>query len=84
MPVYEYFCRSCHTRYEKLRSMADADAPINCPECDEYDSVRILSVFVTHTAGGHASVETSQTSDSTSSGGCGCGHCTCGGSHSLN
>src|SRR5260221_4309018 len=84
MPVYEYFCRSCNTRYEKLRSMSDADAPIDCPECAEHDSVRVLSVFVTHTVGSRSSASAQESASTMSSGGCGCGHCTCGGSHSLN
>jgi putative FmdB family regulatory protein len=84
MPVYEYFCRGCHTKYDKLRAMADADAPIACPECGEQNSVRALSLFAAHTGsmselgGNHAE------SHSYSHGGCGCGGaCACG-RHGLN
>src|SRR5262245_50524050 len=73
MPVYEYFCRSCNTRYDKLRPLREADAPTTCPTCNEQNSVRALSVFITissesRSAGGQAM----------SHGGCACGGaCSC-------
>ena len=69
MPVYEYFCRDCHIKYEKLRPMREADAAISCPSCNALNSVRTLSVFVMH-AGGRDSKLSSQT---ISSGSCACG-----------
>ncbi len=70
MPVYEYFCRTCNTRYDKLRPMRDADEPVNCPTCNEQNSVRTLSVFITVSNNAESSV----TSDhSHAHGGCACG-----------
>lgn len=83
MPVYEYFCRACHTKYDKLRPMADADAPIACPECGEQTSVRALSLFAAHTDSAHGPADHHAESHQ-HSGGCGCGGaCACG-RHSLN
>ena len=30
MPLYEYFCVDCRTKFEALRPMAQADAKIAC------------------------------------------------------
>jgi putative FmdB family regulatory protein len=69
MPVYEYFCRDCHTKHEKLRPMREADAPVSCPTCNTQNSVRALSVFVMHGASRDAKV----TSQPVAQGGCACG-----------
>ncbi len=45
MPLYEYVCSDCETRFDALRSMADADAPIACPHCDSERTARAISVF---------------------------------------
>ncbi len=74
MPVYEYFCRTCNTRYEKLRPLRESDAPASCPTCNEQNSVRTLSVFIVH----NNTTESRGTSTSAYSGGCGCGGaCSC-------
>lgn len=44
MPVYEYVCRSCDTRFEARRPMSEAGAPIGCP-AGHADTTRVLSVF---------------------------------------
>jgi putative FmdB family regulatory protein len=46
MPTYEYRCRACGARFEARRAVADADAPIACPE-GHTDAARLLSVFAT-------------------------------------
>jgi putative FmdB family regulatory protein len=73
MPVYEYFCRTCNSRYDKLRPLREADAPGTCPTCNEQNSIRTLSVFIT--------VSNSPKSESTAPalhGGCACGGaCSC-------
>ena len=32
MPIYSYACKDSH-QFDKLRSIADADKPLKCPEC---------------------------------------------------
>jgi putative FmdB family regulatory protein len=44
MPVYEYLCRTCDTRFEARRSMTESAAPIDCPD-GHADTTRLLSVF---------------------------------------
>ncbi|BAZ43367.1 hypothetical protein NIES4102_03670 [Chondrocystis sp. NIES-4102] len=35
MPLYEYRCTPCETEFEAWRSLAEYNAPINCPQCDQ-------------------------------------------------
>ena len=44
MPLYEYYCESCHGVFELLRPAREASQPQPCPECDS-DSRRIVSNF---------------------------------------
>lgn len=44
MAVYEFRCRTCESRFEVRRPMADADAPTPCPDGHD-DTVRLLSAF---------------------------------------
>jgi putative FmdB family regulatory protein len=36
MPIYEFECRSCAHRFERLQKVSDAD-PSDCPECGKAD-----------------------------------------------
>jgi putative FmdB family regulatory protein len=33
MPIYEYVCPECGTRFDVLRPMSQADQPTRCPHC---------------------------------------------------
>ena len=84
MPVYEYFCRTCNSQYEKLRPIREAEEPATCPSCDEQNSVRTLSVFIVHGGEGRSLSRESYSESNSAGGGCGCGgQCSCG-SHSYN
>jgi putative FmdB family regulatory protein len=46
MPVYEYECKTCGARFEKLvRTMTSSAEPAKCPECGSDNTARALSVF---------------------------------------
>lgn len=51
MPVYEYYCRDCKTKFEALRPMSKADAPIACIKCEGKHTRRAVSVFAAHSGG---------------------------------
>ena len=73
MPVYEYLCPGCESRFEKLRPMSDGDQA-NCPECNA-EAHRVLSMFAAFARG------TSGEMSSVAGGGCACaagGSCACG------
>ena len=76
MPIYEYVCLECGERFEKMRPMKDADAPLPCSKCESDHLSRLLSLFNAQSggrvvAGGNASCS------SCSSGSC----ASCGVSH---
>jgi putative FmdB family regulatory protein len=77
MPLYEYLCDDCNTKFERRRAMQEIDAPTACPECDSEHVTRQISLFFALTAGDSAK--------GASNGGCGCGGaCSCGGGHGHN
>lgn len=51
MPIYEYVCLDCHERFDALRPMQDADAPIACTGCDSVHTSRTISVFFAQSDG---------------------------------
>ena len=63
MPLYEYACKSCETRFETL--VRSAETP-ECPVCHSTTLERKQSVFAAHAGGTPARM--------TSPGG-GCGSC---------
>src|SRR5258707_8368003 len=66
MPVYEYYCSHCHTKFEALRTMRQADDPIACESCESERTARVLSVFFAASGG-------QPLSGMAAGGGCGCG-----------
>lgn len=73
MPIYEYRCRVCDTRFEARREMAAAAEPAPCPE-GHTDTKRLLSAVavVGRTKPGPAPAPAAWGGG----GGCG-GHCAC-------
>jgi putative FmdB family regulatory protein len=51
MPVYEYVCLDCGKRFETLRLMREADAPIACVTCESDHTSRLISLFAAHSSG---------------------------------
>jgi len=44
MPIYEYVCTTCRSRFEKIRSMEASHEMSPCPDCSS-PAARALSVF---------------------------------------
>jgi len=78
MPLYEYRCAECHTTFEKLRPMSQADAPADCVACGSTATARAISRFFAFSKGGNGATRTvSGTCGGCAS--CGGGSCaTCG------
>lgn len=77
MPLYEYYCPSCKTTLELLRPPSQADAPVNCPQCQETTPQRILSLFassVKSNGDATAPVMAEMTGGGCCGGACGCHH----------
>lgn len=47
MPLYEYACNQCGTRFELLRSLSQIDEETPCVQCGSA-AERLLSTFISH------------------------------------
>jgi len=45
VPIYEYQCRSCESKFEKLLRSMGEDSPVKCPKCGSGKTQRQLSTF---------------------------------------
>jgi len=45
MPLYEYECKKCGHRFEKLVSLSGADQKQTCPNCGNKDAAKLPSLF---------------------------------------
>jgi len=73
MPVYEYFCPTCRSRFELLRRMSQMDEPATCPKGHE-GAERVVSLFSSLTKGADGSV-TSVAGTGGPCAGCAAGSC---------
>ncbi|MFC1988716.1 FmdB family zinc ribbon protein [Chloroflexota bacterium] len=44
MPIYEYICRDCDSKFEKLRPVSQSSEKASCPVCQK-EAERVLSSF---------------------------------------
>ena len=68
MPIYEYVCVECNTKFDARRSYSQVDDPLPCPECGASDARRLLSKFTAFRSSGGSTSAISGT-------GGGCGSC---------
>ncbi|HWE53928.1 MAG TPA: zinc ribbon domain-containing protein [Acidimicrobiales bacterium] len=75
MPVYEYVCRTCDSRFEARRPMAEAGDPMPCPD-GHPETARLLSVFasVGRSDSGGAMAPMASGPVGGCGAGCGCAH----------
>jgi putative FmdB family regulatory protein len=48
MPIFEYVCKECDHRFEKLVQRSDS---VSCPSCKSEQLDKLLSVFAAGTGG---------------------------------
>jgi len=48
MPIYEYLCSRCKTRFELRRPFSEADNPALCPKCNS-EARKLISGFACKT-----------------------------------
>jgi putative FmdB family regulatory protein len=75
MPLYEYYCSDCRSKFELLVSHRHADDVV-CMKCRSENVRRLLSVF-SSPRGGNGNEE-SYDAAPPSMGSCGCGGGSCG------
>jgi putative FmdB family regulatory protein len=67
MPIYEYSCPACDTKFDRLVKLMSSTEPVVCPKCGSKKTKRALSVFA-------VGAESSKSSESAGPGMCGrCG-----------
>ena len=77
MPIYEYYCRTCHSGFSQLCPISRADDPSHCTR--GHRAVKTISLTAPARVGGATGVAEAEESVA-SSGGCACGRgaCACG------
>ncbi len=55
MPLYEYRCAACESRFELLRRVGQGSEGVACPECGQADVEKEFSTFAGSVAGGGTS-----------------------------
>jgi len=45
MPIYEYECRHCGDRFERLVSLREANRATKCPQCGSRSARKLMSAF---------------------------------------
>jgi len=79
MPIYEYICGNCETRFEMLRPMSQADNPVVCPRCASPNARRAISTFAAVSKDGNGSSRMIASSSGSGCASCAGGTCsTCG------
>lgn len=76
MPIYEYVCDECKSRYERIMTVKSFAAA--CPKCGSARSTIQFSTFAAHTGGGSSSRDSSADASSSTSSACGCTPHSCG------
>lgn len=54
MPIYEYKCQKCSTKFELLQNMGATNEGVTCPKCGAPKPVKQLSVFTSSGEGSSA------------------------------
>lgn len=70
MPIYEYVCRGCQTKYERLVMGKNGD--LACPKCGSKQATLQFSTFSSPKSGESAASESAAPSCGCSPMGCGC------------
>jgi len=52
MPIYEYLCEDCGTKFEKLVRRAAEATIAECPSCGQNHTRQELSTFAAHSGNG--------------------------------
>jgi putative FmdB family regulatory protein len=75
MPIYEYACDDCGTRFEKLLRRTTEASEVRCPSCGQDHLTTQYSTFAAHNSGSKTAAAPSACEAMPSGGCCGGGMC---------
>lgn len=75
MPIYEYVCEHCGTKYEKI--VLSKAQEIACPNCESTKNKLQLSVFSARSGNGASGTQAKSRASFSGSACCGAGSCGC-------
>ena len=78
MPIFEYRCSDCNTKFEVLHKSSEKTEDVICPKCNSTKSKKLMSSFAASMDGGSGFSGSSYSDDSGTSysgGGCASGMC---------
>ncbi len=52
MPVFEYKCKECDSKYEILHKSSEKQEDIFCPNCHSTKHIKLISTFSSNISGG--------------------------------
>ncbi len=52
MPIFEYMCRACGRRFEKLVLSSSSTKKVKCPACGAEEAEKVISTFSTSSSTG--------------------------------
>lgn len=55
MPIYEFRCRECGTRFEALRRVGEDGRTLECPDCGTPRPEKVFSTFAAGACGNASS-----------------------------
>ncbi len=76
MPVYEYLCKECNSRFDTLMRLSSASTQVACSSCSSPNVRRLMSSFAT--VGGYDDEFVASSANVGGGGGCCGGGCGCG------
>ncbi len=51
MPLYEYVCRKCHTKFGEVLTVKEHDSKkLHCPKCKSADLEKVIEPFFAKTS----------------------------------
>lgn len=59
MPIYEYQCEDCNTRFDKFVRSMSSSFEVECPKCHSKHCKKSISLFGTSASGRAGSVSAS-------------------------
>ncbi|MFQ6041392.1 MAG: zinc ribbon domain-containing protein [Candidatus Poribacteria bacterium] len=61
MPIYEYQCKECNSKFEVLQSINATNEGLICPKCGASEPKKVFSLFASFGSGKTAECKTGST-----------------------